>query len=313
MFENQMQGGEGLKRISKVMIYISLTQVLSATVSGQTCDSYTCDSIVVDNIISKNDYAVKVEKITYRSDKRIDSLTLGVDPQKSIKVRTVVGFHRIVDLSELKYLNLRIFWADTIPSDLNKLVNLEVLEIASFQIKELPIKIFQMSSLKKLNLEGSKIEILHDDIRNLANLEYLSLYANNLVALPSAIGELGNLRFLNLADNEISNFPNSILGLAKLDSLHCWYNRLCDLDPKIEEWVNSVEVYTGWKDSQDCSTKINRSNMNYVKAKYQFPKRAFNVLGKASTYSSQIFHYETEKSRDWGKWQNKEDRSENRK
>ena len=77
---------------------------------------------------------------------------------------------------------------------------LEVLELESKNIEELPRWINTPKNLKELNISLHSLRALHDDIGNMTNLEKLNIRGSSFSSPPKSIGNLKNLKVLQITD-----------------------------------------------------------------------------------------------------------------
>jgi hypothetical protein len=106
----------------------------------------------------------------------------------------------------------------SLPGTLEKLQNLEELDLGRNGIKAVPSQIASLHKLKKLTLDYNDIHELPAFIGNLNNLQELSIFANRGVTLPQSLSNLNGLKIfmgvnkLTLKDQENlrSRFPKVI-------------------------------------------------------------------------------------------------------
>lgn len=98
-----------------------------------------------------------------------------------------------------------------------------------YGVKSLPKEIFKFKNLQVLIIEGSDIQTIPSEISELKNLEVLTLNSANIVALPATIGELQKLKYLDLSDNKLESLPNGIAQLKELEGLYLTNNKLKSL------------------------------------------------------------------------------------
>lgn len=94
---------------------------------------------------------------------------------------------------------------ELIPSEIEKLTNLEEIHLVKTSLKELPDNICKLKKLKVLNISGGRqLTHLPDCINELVNLEQINLWRNNLTTLPNTIVELKKLKQINLVENNFA-------------------------------------------------------------------------------------------------------------
>ncbi|CAJ1975834.1 unnamed protein product [Sphenostylis stenocarpa] len=127
-----------------------------------------------------------------------------------------------------------------IPESLTaRLLNVEVLDVRSNQLKSLPNSIGCLSKLKVLNVSGNFIEFLPKTIENCRALEELNANFNKLSKLPDTIGfELINLKKLSVNSNKLVFLPSSTSHLTSLKVLDARLNCLRALPEDLENLIN---------------------------------------------------------------------------
>ena len=111
---------------------------------------------------------------------------------------------------------------DSIPSGIEKYVNLETLSISESDFKHLPDSIGRLRQLRTLILNYDRnfnIESEFNKLRGLDSLQALSLWMDNLQQLPSSLLFCPNLTALNISFNEALNMKQSIGLLANFPKL----------------------------------------------------------------------------------------------
>lgn len=111
--------------------------------------------------------------------------------------------------------------------------HLEVLDMRSNKLKELPKEMFPLPNLRVLNLTGNKIRELPLEFCSLASLKTLNFSRNPLTVLPQNFGQLNNLVDVNFFGNQIESLPSSIGGLEQLRSLSLVNNSLKEIPKEI--------------------------------------------------------------------------------
>lgn len=95
-----------------------------------------------------------------------------------------------------------------------------------YGLKSLPKEIFKFKNLQVLIIEEADIQTIQNEISKLKNLEVLILEDANIVALPATIGELQKLKYLDLSYNKLESLPNSITQLKELEEIYLRNNPL---------------------------------------------------------------------------------------
>jgi len=113
---------------------------------------------------------------------------------------------RELDLSENENLK-------SLPRSMNRLYNLETLNISETGIGKVPRCVREYKKLKKLSFDG----VIPNWIGELSNLEYISM--GWVKKISESIGELKNLRDLDIRCYKIKTLPNSICKLSSLKEL----------------------------------------------------------------------------------------------
>ena len=149
-----------------------------------------------------------------------------------------------------KNLEKIIIWAkehnideETIPRDIQKLKQLEKLNLRYKYIRELPKEIVGLTNLKILILGGNLLNTLPNNLGKLSSLTQLILWQNQLSELPLSCANLTNLRILNLDNNNFSIFPKCIKGMKKLESLSIGCGTVCRGNNKINDipdWIGTL-------------------------------------------------------------------------
>ncbi len=103
-------------------------------------------------------------------------------------------------------IKLSLSGVQTVPADVSKLPNLQVLIISGTQV-DLKQIILQISGLpiQELYLRESQLSVLPLEITKLVNLKQLDLSFNKYTSLPAEISQLGKLQTLNLLENQFTD------------------------------------------------------------------------------------------------------------
>lgn len=106
-----------------------------------------------------------------------------------------------------KVIKLSLSGIQTIPAEVAKLPNLQVLIISGTQV-DLKQVISMISALpiQELYVRESQLSVLPSEITKLSNLKQLDLSFNKYTSLPAEMSQLGKLQTLNLLENQ---FPDA--------------------------------------------------------------------------------------------------------
>uniref|UniRef100_A0A3Q1I0M4 PDZ domain-containing protein n=1 Tax=Anabas testudineus TaxID=64144 RepID=A0A3Q1I0M4_ANATE len=184
------------------------------------------------------------------------------------------GFTQLLNLTQL-YLNdafleflpasfgrlvCSLVWIE-INKSMQKLTQLERLDLGSNEFAEVPEVLEQLTGLKELWMDGNKLtflpgmlgmlkqlvyldvskntlEMVDEQICGCDNLQDLLLSNNALTQLPSSIGSLKKLTALKVDENQLMYLPDSIGGLTSLDELDCSFNEIEALPTSIGQCVS---------------------------------------------------------------------------
>ncbi|KAL6590712.1 L domain-like protein [Neocallimastix sp. 'constans'] len=141
----------------------------------------------------------------------------------------ISSLKNINKLSNLEYLNLDRNYMKSIPSSIGELKNLVFLDLSGNDITEIPSFIGNLSSLEKLILNDNLFTKLPSSIGNLSKLKYfleiLHLLRCNLLALPDSMGNLKKLKQLQMSENNLTKIPEVLSKINKnLKYLYLYYN-----------------------------------------------------------------------------------------
>jgi len=106
----------------------------------------------------------------------------------------------------------------TLPSSVNEMTYLEMINIAANKFKELPT-LDALTSLKTVYIHGNKLENITGVFAASTKLEVLSASNNELKELPPEFAEMKKLKNLNVANNKLSSIPAAYANMEGLTSL----------------------------------------------------------------------------------------------
>lgn len=152
---------------------------------------------------------------------------------------------KILDLSKQKL--------ERIPTDVFRLINLEVLVLSKNKIEEIPPEIESLKNLKVLDLSRNKLVRVPPEIGQLINLEILILNQNAIFELNPAIGSLKKLKILDLWGNEIDEMPYEISDLK--GSLELLDMRVIYMTAEKQQAIIELLPYTQIYFSNSCNCR----------------------------------------------------------
>jgi hypothetical protein len=166
---------------------------------------------------------LKCEKLYLRNN-YFSTITLDICSLKNLRILKISrGPHDVKEEEEKKFI---------IPKYISKLKNLEILDLRSNYINEIPSEIGKLIKLKKLIMPWNNFEKIPKEIGNLINLEILDLSKgyrskSSSLELPKEIGNLYNLKELILIGIKCV-LPKEIGKLNNLVKINCYQSRTFD-------------------------------------------------------------------------------------
>jgi hypothetical protein len=147
----------------------------------------------------------------------------------------IIGFQmvRMTDVARMENgriveLNLRgLPLMNGIPSDINRLVELRVLDLGQTGLPFMFTEIARMTKLEIIRMDGCHIPMFSINIGKCAALKEIDLYGNELTELPQSIVNLNNLTYLNVGDNHF-----------------------CTVDSTMGAWIDKYDPT--WRTNQRC-------------------------------------------------------------
>ncbi|MEG3934151.1 MULTISPECIES: leucine-rich repeat domain-containing protein [unclassified Microcoleus] len=128
------------------------------------------------------------------------------------------------------------------PDAVLQLTNLKILNLSHNQITCIPGAIGQLSNLTLVNLSSNQITQIPDAISKLSNLTWLLVSSNQITSIPDAIGQLSHLTLLDLGDNQITSIPDAIGQLSNLTRLYLSYNQITSIPDAIGQLSNLTRL-----------------------------------------------------------------------
>ena len=169
--------------------------------------------------------------------RQLETLLLGRFSKKNTNELTNFP-DAILQLTNLKILNLSHNPITSIPEAIGQLSNLTELTLLDTQITSIPEAIGQLSNLTRLDLSYNKITSIPDALGQLSNLTSLSLSSNQIACIPEAIGQLSNLTELCIRSNQIACIPEAIGQLSKLTRIILCYNHIAQISEAVGQLSN---------------------------------------------------------------------------
>jgi Leucine-rich repeat (LRR) protein len=149
----------------------------------------------------------------------------------------------IGQLSNLTQLDLHNNQITSIPEAIGQLSNLTLLSLRDNQITSIPEAIGQLSNLTWLDLDGNQITSIPEALGQLSNLTELSLFLNQITSIPEAIGQLSNLTRLDLSDNQIPSIPEALGQLSNLTRLSLGSNQIPSIPEVLGQLSNLTQLF----------------------------------------------------------------------
>ncbi|MHA1521934.1 MAG: leucine-rich repeat domain-containing protein [Promethearchaeota archaeon] len=135
----------------------------------------------------------------------------------------------IVQLQNLKILDLQRNHIRTIPRYICQLHKLTHLDLSNNKIRKIPDFLCQLSCLEDLSLGNNEITVVPDNLCSLSHLEELFIGNNKITALPDNIGAMTKLKWLHVGGNKIAILPASLSKCTSLQRINVSNNPLVSL------------------------------------------------------------------------------------
>lgn len=105
-------------------------------------------------------------------------------------------------------------------------VELRTLDVSSNKLRSIPPEIGRLENLEVLVLSRNELETLPDELTLLAQLRDFKCDRNRLRALPLGIGRLAHLALIDVSFNQLETLPTSMTSLAALECVYANDNKL---------------------------------------------------------------------------------------
>jgi small GTP-binding protein len=123
------------------------------------------------------------------------------------------------------------------------LTNLQVLDLSSNQLSQVPVELGQLTSLQQLDLSSNQLSQVPVELGQLTNLQQLDLNSNQLSQVPVELGQLTNLQVLDLRSNQLSQVPVELGQLTNLQVLDLRSNQLSQVPVELGQLTNLQQLY----------------------------------------------------------------------
>jgi Leucine-rich repeat (LRR) protein len=118
------------------------------------------------------------------------------------------------------------------------------LNLISANISSIPDDIGKFVNLEVLNLNYNNLSYLPENISSLSKLKTLCINTNKLTSIPTSIGKLGHLEYISLMNNNLTTLPNEIMCLPRLRILHLEGNPIPEEEQmRIETLLPNTKIY----------------------------------------------------------------------
>jgi len=122
----------------------------------------------------------------------------------------------LVDLNNIKEINLTNGYLRRLPKNFSKLQCLEKLNLQLNKLEKFPDEILELKNLTHLHLGWNNLKTIPDDISELEKLQSLMLGNNSIEKNSENLGSLKNIQHLDIGSNNLAEFPPCIFKLKSL-------------------------------------------------------------------------------------------------
>jgi Leucine-rich repeat (LRR) protein len=189
---------EYFKAMRNIFLTCTLLFGLTAITWGQTSDS------------TENDGGMRTNPEIQMSNTGPTSPLLNADQLKREKWYYSIS-EAMREPEKVFKLSLKNTKLKTLPPDIMRFTNLQILNLGNNKLREIPEEISQLEHLQILILVGNKLRDLPDGFRKLENLKELYLGSNRLSEIPAWVGGLSKLRALDVSYNALTPYEIELL------------------------------------------------------------------------------------------------------
>ncbi|XP_064635287.1 malignant fibrous histiocytoma-amplified sequence 1 homolog [Lineus longissimus] len=201
----------------------------------------------------------------------------------------------ILEMVNMRTLNLSSNFLTEIPTAIDSLVNIETLKFDNNQIAKIPTTIKNLQNLIDFRVGNNKITKLLPEISELKNLRRLFVNQNKIKELPENISNLSLLETFDLTENELKSLPLDMFKMTGLKTAHTynhyeksglWLHKNPLKNPPEQIWKteNPQKIWTHLRRQQIIQTENLQRQKIIVLGDYQAGKTSFInalVLGKS--------------------------------
>ena len=181
-----------------IAIMLDLPDLLRFCDSNERVDELICqrNEIWYNKLV--NEFPNWKEFNIEKDMKGIYETLYGLKVVKDFLKDTTYMNYSLLELYNLKELDLSNNKLTEIPRELENLTNLLLLDLSDNKLKKIPKELGNLRKLKILILSINKLKEISEEIGNLTNLKQIYLHNNKLREIPKEIGNLTNLQRLTL-------------------------------------------------------------------------------------------------------------------
>jgi len=161
-----------------------------------------------------------------RENDVLDRMQSVLDGNKELEVAYKGLVEIPVEISGLEHLRRIYVYGNQLTNFPWEISQLQILNISSNELIELPPKIEELKNLKYLLIGNNQLTKLPPEIGKLKNLKELDVNRNHLRELPPEISELKILKRLDVGHNHLTELSLEIIQLEKLQELNVSNNQL---------------------------------------------------------------------------------------
>ena len=169
------------------------------------------------------------------------------------------------------------------PAQLERCINLEVLDLSNNLMSEIPTTAKENVNFKFVNLAKNKFKSLPGIISNWENVEYVNLSKNGIVTFPEDLsGWSHNLKELYVNRNHLEELPASFSSLIELKKLDCSNNAIRTLSTKASaSWENITYFNADRNLIDELPDHINKwRHLQFISVNQNNLKRLPKTLGQ---------------------------------